>query len=63
MRARFYESKERAAFRSSKMANEGGSFVHNLRPERRVYRQFDGNKWKAEELAQAITEAAQSGHP
>src|SRR5688572_26516177 len=48
-----------------RFANEGGSFVHNLRTvvldgQRRVYRQFDGNKWKAEELAQAITEAAQS---
>jgi protein SCO1 len=48
-----------------RFANEGGSFVHNLRTvvldgQRRVYRQFDGNKWKAEDLAQAITEAAQS---
>jgi protein SCO1/2 len=41
----------------------GGSFVHNLRtvvidPKRRIYRQFDGNKWKPEELAQALAEAA-----
>jgi protein SCO1 len=48
-----------------RFANEGGSFVHNLRTvvldrQRRVYRQFDGNKWKAEELAQAITEAARA---
>ena len=48
-----------------RFANEGGSFVHNLRTvvldgQRRVYRQFDGNKWKAEELAQAINEASQS---
>ena len=47
-----------------RFANEGGSFVHNLRtvvldPQRRVYRQFDGNKWKAPELAQALAEAAQ----
>jgi protein SCO1/2 len=49
-----------------RFANEGGSFVHNLRtvvldPQRRVYRQFDGNKWKASELADALAEAA--GHP
>src|SRR5690606_15586188 len=41
----------------------GGSFVHNLRtvvldPERRVYRHFDGNKWKAADLADALSEAA-----
>jgi len=47
-----------------RFANEGGSFLHNLRtvvldPQRRVYRQFDGNKWKASELAQAMVEAAQ----
>jgi protein SCO1/2 len=55
-----------AAFASQldfRFANEGGSFVHNLRtvvldPQRRVYRQFDGNKWKAEELADALMEAA-----
>jgi len=46
-----------------RFANEGGSFIHNLRtvvldPQRRVYRQFDGNKWKADELAQAMVEAA-----
>lgn len=49
-----------------RFAEEGGSFAHNLRtvvidPQSRVYRQFDGNKWKAEELAQALAEAAQSG--
>jgi protein SCO1 len=48
-----------------RFANEGGSFLHNLRtvvldPQRRIYRQFDGNKWKAEELAQAITDAARA---
>jgi protein SCO1/2 len=46
-----------------RFANEGGSFVHNLRtvvldPQRRVYRQFDGNTWKAKELAEALAEAA-----
>lgn len=51
-----------------RFAEEGGSFVHNLRtvvldPECRIYRQFDGNKWRAEELARALAEAAQAGHP
>jgi len=37
-----------------RFANEGGSFLHNLRtvvldPQRRVFRQFDGNTWKAED--------------
>ena len=46
-----------------RFANEGGSFLHNLRtvvidPQGRLYRQFDGNKWKAEELAQALVDAA-----
>jgi protein SCO1/2 len=46
-----------------RFANERGSFLHNLRTvvldtHRRVYRQFDGNKWKAEELAEALAEAA-----
>jgi len=46
-----------------RFANEGGSFLHNLRtvvldPQRRIYRQFDGNKWKASELAEALAEAA-----
>lgn len=49
-----------------RFANEGGSFAHNLRtvvldPQRRIHRQFDGNKWNAEQLADAITEAAQAG--
>jgi protein SCO1/2 len=48
-----------------RFANEGGSFLHNLRTvvldaQRRVYRQFDGNKWTAEELSQALGEAARS---
>ena len=43
--------------------NEGGGYLHNLRTvvldsQRRIYRQFNGNKWKAEELAQALAEAA-----
>jgi protein SCO1/2 len=47
-----------------RFANEGGSFLHNLRtvvldPHRRIYRQFDGNKWKASELADALAEAAE----
>ena len=46
-----------------RFANEGGSFLHNLRtvvldPQRRIYRQSDGNKWKANELAEAMAEAA-----
>jgi protein SCO1/2 len=46
-----------------RFANEGGSFLHNLRtvvldPQRRIYRQFDGNKWKASDLAEALAEAA-----
>jgi protein SCO1/2 len=46
-----------------RFANEGGSFMHNLRtvvldPQRRLYRQFDGNRWKAQELADAMAEAA-----
>jgi protein SCO1 len=48
-----------------RFANEGGSFLHNLRtvvldPQRRIHRQFDGNKWKSEELAQAMAEAARA---
>jgi len=47
-----------------RFAEEEGSFVHNLRtvvldPKRRLYRQFDGNKWQPGELAQALAEAAQ----
>jgi len=46
-----------------RFANEGGSFLHNLRtvvldPRGHIYRQFDGNKWKANELAEALAEAA-----
>jgi protein SCO1/2 len=46
-----------------RFAAEGGSFLHNLRtvvldPQGRIYKQFDGNKWKADELAQAMAAAA-----
>jgi protein SCO1/2 len=45
------------------VAREGGSFSHNLRtvvldPQGRVHRQFDGNDWSAEQLAEAMAEAA-----
>ena len=48
-----------------RFANEGGSFIHNLRtvvldPKGRIYRQFDGNKWKPDELADALADAATS---
>lgn len=43
--------------------NDGGSLTHNLRtvvldPNRRIHRQFTGNQWTAEELAEALVEAA-----
>ncbi|MFA6547270.1 MAG: hypothetical protein WCS99_22825, partial [Limisphaerales bacterium] len=46
-----------------KYAREGGSIAHNLRtvvldPAGRIHRQFDGNTWKAAELADALVEAA-----
>ena len=46
-----------------KYAREGGSISHNLRtvvldPAGRIHRQFDGNAWKAAELADALTDAA-----
>jgi protein SCO1/2 len=46
--------------------NEGGSFVHNLRTvvldsRRRLFKQFDGNKWTAEDLADAIAQAIEAG--
>jgi len=49
-----------------RFANSGESFMHNLRtvvldPQRRIYRQFDGNKWTAKELALALVEAARIG--
>ncbi|MBI3869288.1 MAG: SCO family protein [Verrucomicrobia bacterium] len=48
-----------------RFVNEAGSFVHNLRTvvldtQRRIHRQFDGNKWKAADLAEALAEAARS---
>ncbi len=49
-----------------RFADEQGSFLHNLRTvvldsQRRIYRQFDGNKWQAEELARSLAEAAALG--
>ena len=46
-----------------KYAREGGSIAHNLRTvvldaTGRIHRQFDGNTWKATELADALAEAA-----
>lgn len=46
-----------------RFANEMGSFQHNLRTivldtERRVVRQFEGNKWKAEDLTESMIQAA-----
>ena len=51
-----------------RVADDGGSLLHNLRtvvldPQGRVFRQFDGNKWKAEELADALAEAARLTGP
>ena len=45
---------------------QGANITHNLRtvvldPQGRVYRQFDGNTWTAEELASAMKEATQQG--
>lgn len=47
-----------------RFAKDGGSFAHNLRTvvldgKRRIQCEFEGSKWKPEELAQAMTEAAQ----
>ena len=46
-----------------RFAREGRSFVHNLRTvvldtQGRIHQQFDGNKWKAVELADSIAQAA-----
>jgi protein SCO1/2 len=46
-----------------RFANESGSFQHNLRtvvldPQRRIFKHFEGNSWKASELADAMKEAA-----
>lgn len=46
-----------------KLVREGGSISHNLRtvvvdPQGRIHRQFDGNDWTPEQLADAVTEAA-----
>jgi len=45
------------------VGREGGSFSHNLRtvvmdPQGRVFRQFNGNRWTAEDLAVALSEAS-----
>jgi protein SCO1/2 len=54
------ELKEELDFR---FTNDGASFAHNLRTVvldncGRIYRQFDGNTWQAEELADAMQQAA-----
>lgn len=46
----------------------GGSISHNLRtvvldPRGRIHRQFDGNEWTSEELADALAEAARVSPP
>ena len=46
-----------------KVERDGGSFAHNLRtvvldPDGRIARQFDGNRWTADELAEAVIVAA-----
>jgi protein SCO1/2 len=46
-----------------RFSRQGGSLIHNLRtvvldPQGRLYRQFDGNRWTAAELAQAVEEAS-----
>ena len=46
-----------------KVERDGGSFAHNLRtvvldPDGRIARQFDGNRWTADELAEAVIAAA-----
>ena len=48
-----------------RFSNDEGSLVHNLRtvvldPWQRVYRQFNGNQWKPEELANALAQATQA---
>ena len=51
-----------------RFANEGGSFVHNLRTvvidtQGKLVRQFEGNRWKAADLADAMALAAQPATP
>ena len=51
-----------------RVADDGGALVHNLRtvvldPQGRIFRQFDGNRWKAEELADALAEASRLTGP
>ena len=45
--------------------DSGGGISHNLRtvvldPQGRIYRQFDGNDWKPEDLVQSLLEAART---
>jgi len=45
------------------MAKESGSISHNLRtvvldPQGKIFRQFDGNGWSGEQLAEAMRQAA-----
>lgn len=45
------------------VTREGGGFGHNLRtvvldPQGRIHRQFDGNDWTPQELADAVADAA-----
>jgi len=52
-----------AALTDLKVANEGGSFSHNLRTvvldtRGRVHRLFDGNEWTPEQLAESVESAA-----
>lgn len=47
------------------VTREAGGYSHNLRtvvvdPEGRVFRQFDGNRWTAGELAEAVVAAAEA---
>jgi len=44
---------------------QGNNISHNLRtvvlnPQGHIYKQFDGNQWTPQQLADAITQAARS---
>jgi protein SCO1/2 len=50
------------------VAHDGESFSHNLRtvvldPQGRIFRQFDGNKWTPQQLADAMLAAARGEAP
>ena len=50
------------------VTREAGSFAHNLRtvvldPQGRIHRQFDGNEWTPQELADAVVDAAARNVP